>query len=209
MFKSRMLVLFLVAALLAGCGAVSLTGSGNEGVDLLPADGACTSFCLDNGGKAVFGSNYDSQNEEGLLFLNKRGVTKTGWEAGTTGKYARWTAEYGSVTFSVVGVQMAWACMNEAGLSISTMAGPANNPAPDERPPLDSPLWIQYQLDTSATIEDVMANDSRIRINDTVEITTWFANARVPAPPSNFWMVRWSFTPARPCRSRPWQTLTT
>jgi choloylglycine hydrolase len=134
-----------------------------------PTEGTCTSFCLDNGGQAVFGSNYDNTNQEGLLFVNKRGVTKTDWEAGTTGKYARWTAEYGSVTFNVSGAQMAWAGTNEAGLAISTMAGPASNPAPDERPPLESPLWIQYQLDTCATLEEVMANDSRVRITRTVD----------------------------------------
>jgi hypothetical protein len=135
------------------------------------ADGSCTSFCLDNGGKAVFGSNYDNVNQEGLLFVNKRGVTKTGWEAGTTGKYARWTAEYGSVTFSVTGApQLAWAGMNETGLSVSTMAlGETRSPAPDERPPLINALWIQYQLDTCATLEEVLANDSRVRIADTVD----------------------------------------
>jgi penicillin V acylase-like amidase (Ntn superfamily) len=133
-------------------------------------EGACTSFCLDNGSQAVFGTNYDNEIWEGLLFVNKRGVTKTGWEAGTNGKYARWTAEYGSVTFNLAGVQMAWAGMNEAGLAISTMwLGETHNPAPDERPPLISALWIQYQLDTCATVQEVMANDARVRIADTVD----------------------------------------
>jgi choloylglycine hydrolase len=116
------------------------------------------------------GSNYDNEIREGLLFVNKRGVTKTGWEASTTGKYARWTAQYGSVTFNLAGVQLAWAGMNEAGLAISTMwLGETRSPSPDERPPLVSPLWIQYQLDTCATLEEVMANDGRVRIADTVD----------------------------------------
>ena len=133
-------------------------------------EGACTSFCLDNGGHAVFGTNYDNEIWEGLLFVSKRGVTKSGWEAGTSGKYARWTAEYGSVTFNLAGVQLAWAGMNEAGLTVSTMwLGETRNPPPDERPPLVSPLWIQYQLDTCATLEKVMANDARVRIADTVD----------------------------------------
>jgi len=131
---------------------------------------ACTSFCLDNGRHAVFGANYDNAFPEGLVFVNKRGVTKTGWETGTTGKYARWTAEYGSVTFNLVGAQMAWAGMNEAGLVISTMwLGETRQPAPDERPPLVSPLWVQYQLDTCATLQDVMVNDARVRITDAVD----------------------------------------
>ncbi|MEJ2597536.1 MAG: linear amide C-N hydrolase [Anaerolineales bacterium] len=133
-------------------------------------DPACTSFCLDNGDQAVFGTNYDNQIWEGLLFVNPRGVTKSGWEAGTSGKYARWTAEYGSVTFNLAGTQMVWAGMNEAGLTISTMwLGETENPEPDERPPLVSALWIQYQLDTCATIAEVMANDARVRIVDTVD----------------------------------------
>ena len=151
-----------------GLPAVRSTGPARAG--LKPAERACTSFCLDNAGQAVFGANYDNNIWEGLLFVNKRGVTKTGWEAGTTGRYARWTAEYGSVTFNLAGVQMAWAGMNEAGLAISTMwLGETRDPTPDERPPLVSPLWIQYQLDTCATLAEVMANDARVRVADVVD----------------------------------------
>jgi penicillin V acylase-like amidase (Ntn superfamily) len=155
---------FLVTLLApAGCAAPDQTPP--------PAvAGACTSFYLEDGGHAVFGTNYDNQIWEGLLFVNQRGVTKTGWEAGTSGKYAHWTAAYGSVTFNLAGTQMAWAGMNEAGLAISTMwLGDTQNPAPDERPPLVSPIWVQYQLDTCATVEEVMANDARVRIADTVD----------------------------------------
>ncbi len=163
-FKALSRLLLLVTLLaLAGWGTPAQVRPST-------VEGACTSFCLDNGGHAVFGTNYDNEIWEGLLFANKRGVTKTGWEAGTSGKYARWTAEYGSVTFNLAGFQLAWAGMNEAGLAISTMwLGETHNPAPDERPPLVSPLWIQYQLDTCATLEEVMANDARVRIADTVD----------------------------------------
>jgi penicillin V acylase-like amidase (Ntn superfamily) len=162
--KSLSICLLLVALL----GLAALAAPAR--VQPSPGESACTSFCLDGGGRALFGTNYDNQIWEGLLFVNKRGVTKTGWEAGTTGKYASWTAQYGSVTFDLAGVQMAWAGMNEAGLAISTMwLGDTRNPAPDERPPLISPLWLQYQLDTCATIEEVMANDARVRIVDTVD----------------------------------------
>jgi hypothetical protein len=65
----------------------------------------------------VFGTNYDNQIWPGLLLVNQRDVAKTGWEAGSDGKYAHWTARYGSVTFVLAGVQMAWAGMNEAGLT--------------------------------------------------------------------------------------------
>jgi choloylglycine hydrolase len=129
------------------------------------ADQGCTSFCLDNGGYCVFGTNFDNSIHEGLLFVNKRNVSKTGWDASTTGEYARWTSRYGSLTFNLVGYQLVWAGMNEAGLVISTMAlGESLAPAPDERPPLVTPLWIQYQLDNSSTVEEVMASESQVRI---------------------------------------------
>ena len=105
-----------VLALVAAWGLSAAASAGPVDTDPVLTEQACTSFCLDNAGGAVFGSNYDNEIWEGLLFVNKRGVTKTGWEAGTTGRYARWTAEYGSVTFNLAGAQMAWAGMNEVGL---------------------------------------------------------------------------------------------
>jgi choloylglycine hydrolase len=163
----------MLIATLALCvlgGAAWLSGARTAYLMSLPFGRACTSFCLDNGGHAVFGTNYDNQIWEGLLFVNQRGVTKSGWEAGTSGKYARWTAKYGSVTFNLAGTQMAWAGMNKAGLTISTMwLRETEDPAPDERPPLVSPLWVQYQLDTCATLEEVMVNNSRVRIAGTVD----------------------------------------
>jgi hypothetical protein len=60
--------------------------------------------------------------------------------------------------------------MNEAGLAVSPMfLDETQSPDPDARPPLVSPLWIQYQLDTCATLEEVMANDARVRIADAVD----------------------------------------
>ena len=41
----------------------------------------CTSFCLDNNGYAVFGTNYDHGKNiyEGLIFVNKRNISKSYW----------------------------------------------------------------------------------------------------------------------------------
>jgi penicillin V acylase-like amidase (Ntn superfamily) len=131
---------------------------------------SCTSFCLDDNGHAVFGSNYDNDKPEGMVFINKRGISKSGFMPGTTGRVAKWTSKYASVTFTVVGYQLAWAGMNEKGLVMSTMAlGETENPKADARPPLHSPHWMQYMLDNCGSVKEVIAADSQVRIFETVD----------------------------------------
>jgi penicillin V acylase-like amidase (Ntn superfamily) len=128
----------------------------------------CSSFAFLNKGFLVFGTNYDNPFAPGQLFINKRGVRKSGWEAGTTGEIASWVSRYGSVTISCVGYQLAWGGMNEAGLVFSTMAlSGTKPPLPDERPPLAGVFWWQRMLDTCGTIEEVKEASKGIRINDT------------------------------------------
>lgn len=128
----------------------------------------CTSFVWKSGNILLFGSNYDNSIWQGRLFINQKNVRKQGWERSTAGAVLSWTSRHGSVTFSVAGLQLAWAGMNEAGLVLSTMAlSETRNPKPDERPPLRSPLWMQYLLDTCASIDDVAAADKTVRILQT------------------------------------------
>ena len=131
---------------------------------------ACTSFVLKADKTLLFGSNYDNDIWPGLLYVNKKNVTKTGWEAGTTGDILKWVSKHGSVTINAAGYQLAWAGMNEKGLVMSTMAlGETKNPEPDQRPPLASPLWMQYIFDTCATVDELIATDNIVRIKDTVD----------------------------------------
>ncbi len=131
---------------------------------------SCTSFCLRDNSYIVFGSNYDNDKPEGLVFVNKRGITKSGFMPGNTGQVARWTSKYACVTFTVTGYQLAWAGMNEKGLVMSTMALPeTQNPKVDERPPLHSPHWMQYMLDNCSSVKEVIAADTQVRIFQTVD----------------------------------------
>ncbi|MBN1424514.1 hypothetical protein JXA88_08160 [Candidatus Fermentibacteria bacterium] len=130
----------------------------------------CSSLAFPNEDFLVFGANYDNLLIPGQLFINRRGVHKTGWEAGTTGKVASWVSRYGSVTISSTGYQLPWGGMNQAGLVFSTMYVPGTAPpAPDERPPLMGVIWWQYMLDMCATIEEVRAASADIRLGDTVD----------------------------------------
>jgi penicillin V acylase-like amidase (Ntn superfamily) len=125
---------------------------------------ACTSSCLEHEGSCVFGTNLDFPYSNGQVFVNKRNVVKTGIDASTTGKRARWISKYGSVTFNMMGYQFAWAGMNEAGLVGSSMHLQRTQlPAPDARPPLQLPLWLQYQLDNFATVKEMLAGEAAIR----------------------------------------------
>lgn len=169
--KSRQLalasVIILVSMLINNRYPVGTTTTSSDVVSssVLAADHGCTSFCLNNAGHGVFGTNLDESFYEGYLYVNQRHVSKTGWEPNTAGEYARWTSKYGSLTFNLVGYQMPWAGMNEAGLTISTMYLPGTQaPDADKRPPLPGPFWLQYQLDNSSSVEEVIASESLVRI---------------------------------------------
>jgi penicillin V acylase-like amidase (Ntn superfamily) len=130
----------------------------------------CSSLAFLNRGVLVFGTNYDNRFAPGKIFINKRGVRKTGWETGTTGSVAAWTSRYGSVVISCAGYQLAWGGMNEAGLSFSTMLlNGTQVPPADARPPLAGAYWWQYMLDTCATVEDLKKAAAEVRITDTVD----------------------------------------
>jgi choloylglycine hydrolase len=153
---ARLLLSVIVAAATAGTPALPPES---------PAE-HCSSFALDNGGATVFGANFDQASvNAGLVFVNQRGVAKASLLAGTTGARARWVSRYASVTFNLVGFGYAWAGMNERGLVLSSMSlDETRDPPPDARPPLDTGEWGQYLLDTCATIEEVIATDTAVRI---------------------------------------------
>jgi len=139
--------------------------------DLFTGDGipqGCTSFCLDNNGYAVFGANYDyaKDRHDGLVFVNKRNVTKSFPLSDSLDKHVSWTSRYGSVSFNFVASQTSWTGMNEAGLVIYSMRLEEGSraPRPDRRPWISIHYWLQYMLDNFSTVEEVMASDSALRI---------------------------------------------
>jgi len=126
--------------------------------------GACSTFCLDGAGGPVFGKNYDWDVAVGLVVVNKRGVVKRGLTADNP---ARWTAMYGSVTFNQYGREMPCGGINEAGLVVELMwLQETTYPPADDRPSVENLQWIQYQLDRSSTVADVIASDADVRITD-------------------------------------------
>ena len=71
---------------------------------------------------------------DGMVVVNPRGKLKETRRAGTTGETVSWVSEYGSLTFSLLGIEYAWGGMNEAGLVASTTQLRAGEyPGEDER----------------------------------------------------------------------------
>jgi penicillin V acylase-like amidase (Ntn superfamily) len=128
----------------------------------LPAD-ACTTFCLRDDGRILFGKNYDWNVGDGLLVVNQRGMARKADMPGD--KPAQWVSRHGSVTFNQYGRDFPSGGMNEAGLVIELMWMEGSRyPAPDKRPAVDVLQWIQYNLDTHATVAEVLAADQKVRL---------------------------------------------
>ena len=128
------------------------------------ASNACSTFIFIDGTHQVFGKNYDWGVDDGLIIINKRHVTKTipvGEPALT------WTSKYGSITFNQYGREFANGGMNEAGLVVEVLwLMGTQYPTPDDRFAIDCLQWVQYQLDSSATVGEVIASDVEIRIRN-------------------------------------------
>ncbi len=137
---------------------------------ILQESRACSTFQLRHEGRVFVGKNYDWMVEDGLIIVNKRGVSKTAMPAiganSGVGRPASWTSKYGSITFNQYGREAPIGGMNEAGLVVESMGLFRNKkfPTPDSRPSITMQQWMQYQLDNSASVKEIIASDSKLRI---------------------------------------------
>lgn len=126
---------------------------------------ACTSFCIHTKDQLVFGKNFDFDTGVGHVQVNKRGVVKTSFLLPPERKF-QWTSKYGSITFNQMGREFPYGGINEKGLVIEIMwLAFAEYPNIDDRYGLTELQWIQYQLDNSLTVAEVLASDKTLRIS--------------------------------------------
>jgi penicillin V acylase-like amidase (Ntn superfamily) len=127
---------------------------------------ACTTIVLRDGQKVVVGSNLDYVVTDGLVFVNQRGMTRR--SVGDPAVHdAMWVSRFGNVTFNLAARDLPSFGINEAGLVIGSMELLGTRyPEADDRDSLDNASWVQYQLDTSANVRDVIASDFDVRISD-------------------------------------------
>jgi len=132
---------------------------------IVPRFGAAsTAFVIKNGGVVVLAKNLDGPIGDGYVFVNKRHVVKEAF-GGASSPPLRWTSEYGSVTFNQFGREFPLGGINEQGLVVEELSGPAGYPSPDNRPALNELQWIQYQLDNHRSVKDVLKSEARLRIS--------------------------------------------
>jgi penicillin V acylase-like amidase (Ntn superfamily) len=131
---------------------------------------ACTTFCLRTKDRVLFGRNYDWDIGDGLIFVNKRGVSK-GSTGGDFTNPAKWISRYGSVTFNQYGRENPTGGMNEAGLVVEELwLDETKYPLDKTLPAIDTQEWIQYELDTSSTVSEALENARKVRIESEVKV---------------------------------------
>jgi penicillin V acylase-like amidase (Ntn superfamily) len=126
---------------------------------------ACTGFSIKNDNRIVACFNFDFQFGAGHIYINKRNVERRRYLLYAESPI-QWISKYGSITFNIAGVNLPHDGMNEAGLVVLSMGlDDTKFPNPDNRYAIDENGWIQYQLDNSANIDEVIKNMKNIRIS--------------------------------------------
>jgi len=128
---------------------------------------ACTAFMLHDHGHVLMAKSYDWHTVDGLLMTNKAYVTKKALVlAGKGVKAATWTSRYGSITFNQYGRELPLGGMNQAGLAIEVLwlhRTDYGRPSPGQSV-LNELQWIQYFLDTCATVPDMIRRAKAVTV---------------------------------------------
>jgi penicillin V acylase-like amidase (Ntn superfamily) len=137
---------------------------------------ACTCFSVLQADAVYVGRNYDWDFSDGLVLVNKRGLEKSA-SLDPTAHSGVWLARYGSVTFNQYGRDFPTGGINEAGLVVEVLwLDGTVFPPEDDRMALNSIQWIQYELDTAATVDEVIASLAKVRVRGTVEVHFFIAD---------------------------------
>jgi hypothetical protein len=126
---------------------------------------ACTAFLLDSKAGAVVGKSYDWHMGQGLVFTNKVGVAKRALTVDPRDTPATWISRHASLTFNQYGREFPNGGMNDAGLVVEILwLDSSRYEARDARPALNELQWIQYQLDSFATVAEMTAAAAELRV---------------------------------------------
>jgi choloylglycine hydrolase len=111
------------------------------------------------------GKSYDWSLGHGAVVANPRGLAKRALVSARGERPAEWVGRYASVTFNQYGREFPNGGMNEAGLVVEIMwLASSRTPPRDGRPVVNELQFIQYLLDTSATVDDVLRAATAVRV---------------------------------------------
>ncbi len=128
---------------------------------------ACTTFALERGTELVVGKSYDWHTADGLLVVNQRSLAKQALvDPKTRLKPARWVSRHGSVTFNQYGRELPLGGINERGLVVEIMwlAQARYGETTAARPTVNELQWIQYLLDTTATVREAISAARKLQV---------------------------------------------
>lgn len=125
---------------------------------------ACTTFVIHDDTNLVFGRNFDWDISSAMVVVNKKGLYKQAFVQ-PPNVAATWISKYGSITFNQIGVDSPMGGMNEKGLVIAQMAlFESKYPDKIEKEVVGELEWIQFQLDNSASLAEVIENNKNVQI---------------------------------------------
>ena len=146
-------------------GMLALVSSACCLLAAVPEARACTGFLTGQSDHRVMGKSYDWDMGYGLVVFNPSGLLKTALNLDLQEKPVKWASKYPSITFDQYGCEMPNGGMNSAGLAIELMIlGQTQFPPPDDRPALNELQFIQYCLDSFASVEEMVQGVESIRI---------------------------------------------
>lgn len=142
---------------------------------LLQQSNACTAFQINHSGGIFIGKNFDWIVGDGLLFVNKREISKKAIptffdKKDSSDQLVSWVSKYGSVTYNLFGREFGYGGMNEAGLVVESLSfSDTKTHKPDARPSISALQFVQYLLDNYGSVKDVIESEKSIRIRPTIQ----------------------------------------
>lgn len=127
----------------------------------------CTIFSLypDNPNEHWVGRTFDWGYGHGLVYVNKRNVTKTSVRLLPSDVLSTWTSKHGSVTFNQFGREFPTGGMNEKGLIVEALELKSSIYQPaDQKASFNELQFIQYLLDNFETVGEIKTALGSLRL---------------------------------------------
>jgi penicillin V acylase-like amidase (Ntn superfamily) len=145
------------------CSKLAVFASLILGLAMAPAVSACSAFVCSGPDEVLLAKNFDWHFGGGYLVKNPSGVARRALPL-YGGEPAAWTSVHGSLTFTQFGAGLPYGGINQRGLAIE-MLWLDETVYPSSAPRTIGELeWIQYQLDTRASVAEVLANVAEFSI---------------------------------------------